>query len=80
MNHTEVQPARVAATWHDYLELTKPRVVALIVLTSLVGSLIGRSGTAAARYAAVREPRRLRSPPPAPPSSTMFWIAASMRA
>src|SRR5271157_3376909 len=44
MNHTEVQPASVAATWHDYLELTKPRVVALIVLTSLVGSLLAAPG------------------------------------
>src|ERR1035441_4804219 len=44
MNHTEVQSASVAATWHDYLELTKPRVVALIVLTSLVGSLLATPG------------------------------------
>lgn len=28
------------ATWRDYFELTKPRVVALIVLTSIVGSLL----------------------------------------
>ncbi|MGA2710759.1 MAG: protoheme IX farnesyltransferase, partial [Steroidobacteraceae bacterium] len=40
MNHTDVQPASVAARWHDYLQITKPRVVALIVLTSLVGSLL----------------------------------------
>jgi protoheme IX farnesyltransferase len=40
MNHTHVQPASVSATWHDYLELTKPRIVALVVLTSLVGSLL----------------------------------------
>jgi protoheme IX farnesyltransferase len=44
MNHAEVQSASVAATWHDYLELTKPRVVALIVLTSLVGSLLATPG------------------------------------
>ncbi len=36
----EVQSASIAATWHDYWELTKPRVVALIVLTSVVGSLM----------------------------------------
>ncbi|MGO9995793.1 MAG: heme o synthase [Steroidobacteraceae bacterium] len=44
MNHTEVQWASIAATWRDYLELTKPRVVALIVLTSLVGSLLAAPG------------------------------------
>ena len=44
MNHTDVQSASIAATWHDYLELTKPRVVALIVLTSLVGSLLATPG------------------------------------
>jgi heme o synthase len=44
MNHTEVQSASVTATWHDYWELTKPRVVALIVLTSLVGSLLATPG------------------------------------
>lgn len=42
--NTHVQAARAAATWHDYLELTKPRVVALIVLTSLVGSLLAAPG------------------------------------
>jgi protoheme IX farnesyltransferase len=44
MNHTDVQRASVAATWRDYLEITKPRVVALIVLTSLVGSLLATPG------------------------------------
>ncbi|MCC7463813.1 MAG: protoheme IX farnesyltransferase [Gammaproteobacteria bacterium] len=29
-----------AARWRDYLELTKPRVVALLVLTAVVGSLL----------------------------------------
>jgi heme o synthase len=42
--NTQVQAAGVTATWHDYLELTKPRVVALIVLTSLVGSLLAAPG------------------------------------
>jgi len=43
-NLSAVQPASVAARWHDYLEITKPRVVALIVLTSLVGSLLAAPG------------------------------------
>ncbi len=43
MNST-AQAARAAPTWQDYLELTKPRVVALIVLTSLVGSLLATPG------------------------------------
>ena len=44
MNHTEVQSVSVSARWHDYLALTKPRIVALIVLTSLVGSLLAAPG------------------------------------
>ncbi len=40
----EVQSASIAATWHAYLELTKPRIVALIVLTSVVGSLMAAPG------------------------------------
>jgi len=35
---------RAAGGWRDYLELTKPRVVALIVLTSLVGTLLACPG------------------------------------
>jgi protoheme IX farnesyltransferase len=31
-------------TWRDYLELTKPRVVALIVLTAVVGTLLSTPG------------------------------------
>ena len=33
-----------AASWRDYLELTKPRVVALIVLTAVVGTLLSTPG------------------------------------
>lgn len=37
--------ARVSrAAWRDYLELTKPRVVALIVLTAVVGTLLATPG------------------------------------
>ena len=32
------------ASWRDYLELTKPRVVALIVLTAIVGTLLATPG------------------------------------
>ena len=32
------------STWRDYLELTKPRVVALIVLTAVIGSLLATPG------------------------------------
>jgi protoheme IX farnesyltransferase len=35
---------RFAAGWRDYLELTKPRVVALIVLTAVVGTLLAAPG------------------------------------
>jgi protoheme IX farnesyltransferase len=36
--------ARLQASWRDYLELTKPRVVALIVLTAVVGTLLAAPG------------------------------------
>jgi len=36
--------ARRALHWHDYYELTKPKVVALIVLTSIVGTLLATPG------------------------------------
>jgi len=36
--------ASVPATWRDYLELTKPRVVALIVLTAVIGTLLAAPG------------------------------------
>jgi protoheme IX farnesyltransferase len=32
------------AVWHDYLELTKPKVVALIVFTAIVGTLLASPG------------------------------------
>ena len=34
----------VRGSWRDYLELTKPRVVALIVLTAVIGSLLATPG------------------------------------
>jgi len=37
-----VNPPR--ATWRDYLELTKPRVVALMILTALIGMCMAVSG------------------------------------
>ena len=33
-----------AATWRDYLEITKPKVVLLIVFTAIVGSLLASPG------------------------------------
>ena len=33
-----------SASWRDFLELTKPRVVALIVLTSVIGTLLATPG------------------------------------
>jgi protoheme IX farnesyltransferase len=37
-------PVAAEAGWRDYLELTKPRVVALIVLTAVVGTLLAAPG------------------------------------
>ena len=34
----------VRAHWRDYLELTKPRVVALMILTSVIGMLLAVPG------------------------------------
>lgn len=36
--------AGVGATWRDYLELTKPRVVALMILTALIGMCMAVPG------------------------------------
>jgi protoheme IX farnesyltransferase len=40
----ETGSASAHGTWQDYLALTKPRVVALIVLTSVVGTLLSTPG------------------------------------
>jgi protoheme IX farnesyltransferase len=39
-----VQTLVAQPSWRDYLELTKPRVVALIVLTAIVGTLLSTPG------------------------------------
>ncbi|MGA2024555.1 MAG: heme o synthase [Steroidobacteraceae bacterium] len=44
MIRPEAPSLRISATWRDYLELTKPRVVALIVLTAVVGTLLATPG------------------------------------
>jgi protoheme IX farnesyltransferase len=42
--HDNILPSPAALRWRLYLALTKPRVVALIVLTSIVGSLLATPG------------------------------------
>jgi len=44
MNRTVAPTLPSQATWRDYLELTKPRVVALIVLTAVIGTLLATPG------------------------------------
>src|ERR1700691_5755401 len=44
MNRTDGPSIRLHASWRDYLELTKPRVVALIVLTAVIGTLLATPG------------------------------------
>lgn len=39
---TPLQLAGSAASWRDYLELCKPRVVALMILTSVIGMLLAQ--------------------------------------
>jgi protoheme IX farnesyltransferase len=40
MSQSDANSLSFSASWRDYLELTKPRVVALIVLTSVIGTLL----------------------------------------
>jgi len=44
MSQSDAQVLAAAASWRDYLELTKPRVVALIMLTAVIGSLLAAPG------------------------------------
>ena len=44
MSQPEAQSVVFTATWRDYLELTKPRVVALIMLTAIIGTLLATPG------------------------------------
>ena len=44
MNRTVAPTLPYQATWRDYLELTKPRVVALIVMTAIIGTLLATPG------------------------------------
>jgi len=44
MNRTVAPTLPFQATWRDYLELTKPRVVALIVMTAIIGTLLATPG------------------------------------
>ncbi len=44
MSPTRASAVAVQASWRDYLELTKPRVVALIVLTAIIGTLLASPG------------------------------------
>jgi protoheme IX farnesyltransferase len=44
MSLPEAQSVVFVATWRDYLELTKPRVVALIMLTAIIGTLLATPG------------------------------------
>jgi protoheme IX farnesyltransferase len=41
---THVSPSAAPATWRHYLELTKPKVVALITFTAIVGTLLASPG------------------------------------
>ena len=44
MSRIEQPALPVQASWHDYFALTKPRVVALIMLTAVVGTLLATPG------------------------------------
>jgi protoheme IX farnesyltransferase len=44
MSQSEAPSIALSATWRDYLELTKPRVVALIMLTAIIGTLLATPG------------------------------------
>jgi heme o synthase len=44
MSQSDAHTLAASATWRDYFELTKPRVVALIMLTAVVGTLLAAPG------------------------------------
>jgi protoheme IX farnesyltransferase len=44
MSQSDAHTLAASATWRHYFELTKPRVVALIVLTAVVGTLLAAPG------------------------------------
>src|SRR6202044_997131 len=44
MSQSDAHTLAASATWRDYFELTKPRVVSLIVLTAVVGTLLAARG------------------------------------
>lgn len=44
MTQTQTQAAHGSASWRDYYELTKPRVVMLMILTSVIGMLLAVPG------------------------------------
>ena len=44
MSDSAARTIAASPTWRDYFELTKPRVVALIVLTAVVGTLLAARG------------------------------------
>ena len=62
-------PAALPADWRDFLALTKPRVMSLVVFTGLV-RLAGRAAAAAAGARLYRDPlhrarrRRMRGAQP----------------
>ena len=41
---TLTNAAQASALWRDYLELTKPKVVALMIITSAIGMLLATEG------------------------------------
>src|ERR1700689_1990954 len=44
MSQSDAHTLAASASWRNYFELTKPRVVALIVLTAVVGTLLASRG------------------------------------
>src|SRR6204780_94409 len=44
MSQSDAHTLAASASWRNYFELTKPRVVALIVLTAVVGTLLAAPG------------------------------------
>ena len=63
--------------WRRYLALTKPKVVALITFTAIVGALLASPGLPPPG-ALLWGNSALRSPQPAPPPSTTYSTVVSM--
>ena len=66
--------SRTTISWRDFLELTKPRVVALMILTSVIGMLLAAPGGTVGPWL----PRGTLPVAPCP-RQLLLWVCATTR-